>query len=474
MQEVTINSVMADRLGKPELVEQVLTNFNKKSSTNIKRLKLKFEIFSLHSNTLLVEGFSNSICDSSSKEHGILDFTEINVKSCCGLGGRKIFMISQGLLAQDVEPRFQLFDPEGNRLESMEHLLNQPARDITILKEMIIFIAPPQDNVELIFSNNWEIKLLGVRASDNMESSTKFSFQYFPHDFYDPCIFCLVKPDGVTSTSSSLPAPISPAKPGLRKRKIEDGESKEYSKDFSRSLSAPVKMPLLTPLKQETTLENSCERITNVKTPSQTKSSRTTTLPLRSAPSTSSLGSSSRAVNLLQLEPLSRPENCQPGIYTSPQPCLHSPEHKEKVSPVSVIKYNNKSNPTKEPTKRSSLKTLHNIFKATNKRSLTSPPVSPMNDLSLSAGTLDKMLYTHPQLSFCRSVSAPPDTPATGKKMPELMNILRTPCRLREVDMSASTQWHSPTPPLIKIDDDPEPLVIKIEEDWNIEYQNKL
>merc|ERR1711936_788986 len=131
--EVTINSVMADRLENPLLVEQVLANFNKKSSTNIKRLKLKFEIFSLQSNELITSGFSNSICDSSSKEHGILDFTEINVKSCCGLGGRKVFMISQGLLAQDVEPRFQLFDPEGNRLESMEHLLNQPARDITIL-----------------------------------------------------------------------------------------------------------------------------------------------------------------------------------------------------------------------------------------------------------------------------------------------------------------------------------------------------
>ena len=131
-------------------------------------------------------------------------------------------MISQGLLAQDVLPRFQLFDTEGERLEQMEHLLCQPSSDITILKEMIIFIAPEQKNIEQIFCNNWEIKLVGQRSSDNMESSSKFSFQYFPHDFYDPCIFCSVKPDGVSSLSSCLPSPISPAKPGIRKRKMDE------------------------------------------------------------------------------------------------------------------------------------------------------------------------------------------------------------------------------------------------------------
>ena len=92
--EVTINSVMADRVPSSDLVEQLIANFNKKSSNNIKRLKLKLEVFSFQTNKLLMVGYSNPICDSSSKEHGILDFTEINVKSCCGRGGRKIFMIS--------------------------------------------------------------------------------------------------------------------------------------------------------------------------------------------------------------------------------------------------------------------------------------------------------------------------------------------------------------------------------------------
>ena len=465
---------MADRLDNPDLVEQVLANFNKKSSTNIKRLKIKFEIFSLQTNELITSGFSNSICDSSSKEHGILDFTEINVKSCCGLGGRKIFMISQGLLAQDVEPRFQLFEADGTRLESMEHLLNQPSRDITILKEMIIFIAPPQENIELIFSNNWEIKLLGVRLSDNMESSTKFSFQYFPHDFYDPCIFCAVKPDGESSSSSSLPAPISPAKPGLRKRKMEEGESKENSKMFSRSASVPVTMPQLTPIRKERAPESPCQEAIDVNPSSQTKSSRTTTLPLRTTgpEPTSSLQTKSKTVNLLHLVPISNLDRPTPGIYTSPQTVL--PESPKPSDKVSVIKYHNKGLPTTEPSRKNSLKTLHNIFKAANgfkmnKRNL-SPPVSPLNDLKISpstTSTTSPQLYTHPQLTFSRSFSEPqvtltPVTPGAERKMPELMNILTKPSKYQEKEERSCGQWHQP---VINIEEDPGPLVIKIEED---------
>ena len=380
-------------------------------------------------------------------------------------------MISQGLLAQDVEPRFQLFEADGNRLESMEHLLSQPSRDITILKEMIIFIAPPQENIELIFSNNWEIKLLGVRLSDNMESSTKFSFQYFPHDFYDPCIFCSVKPDGESSSSSCLPEPISPAKPGLRKRKIEEGETKEKNKVFSRSVSVPVNMPLLTPIRQQTTLENTRQEAVDVETSSQTKSARTTTLPLRNtAPEpTSSFPTKSKTVNLLHLVPVSQLDRPTPGIYTSPQTVL--PDIPKPSDKISVIKYHNKglANPSPEQSRKSSLKTLHNIFKATNgfkmKRNL-SPPVSPLNDLKISPATPSSQLYTHPQLSFSRSFSEPevrltPETRGPERKMPELMNILTKPCMYEEKEGPCS-QWPQP---VINIEEEPGPLVIKIEED---------
>ena len=445
-QEVTINSVVADRVHSPDLVEQLIANFNKKSSNNIKRLKLKLEVFSLQTNQLLMVGHSNPICDSSSKEHGILDFTEINVKSSCGRGGRKIFMISQGLLAQDVLPRFQLFDSEGRRLESLEHLLGQPSSDITILKEMIIFIAPEQKNIEQIFSNGWEIKLLGQRNSDNMESSTKFSFQYFPHDFYDPCIFCSVKPDGISSLSSCLPSPISPAKPGIRKRKMEDTleDSKDNKKHLIRSVSVPVTMPSLAPLSTATTTR-ALKQTKSVGSPTDRKTGRSTTLPLRTEPV--SLTAPGKTVNLLKLQPV-RP--LVSSVYTSPQTDLPLSPPCRQASPVSVIKYHKTDTTnTTETSRKASLKALHNIFRATSglknsKKNLASPvPVSSLTDLIIPPGNINSLLYTHPQFTMAGSVSEP-----------------------GERDWSSSSQsWHRAMPSLINIDEEPRPLLIKIEDD---------
>ena len=462
--EVTINSVMADRVNNPDLVDQLITNFNKKSSNNIKRLKLKLEVFSFKTNKLLMVGYSNPICDSSSKEHGILDFTEINVKSCCGRGGRKIFMISQGLLAQDVLPRFQLFDKTGNRLEDLEHLLSQPSSDITILKEMIIFIAPEQKNIEQIFSNSWEIKLLGQRTSDNMESSTKFSFQYFPHDFYDPCIFCSVKPDGVSSLSSCLPSPISPAKPGIRKRKMEDSvEESKDNKKLVRSVSVPVSMPSLTPLSPGLSSSPTLPPPASDRRPGVS-----TTLPLRAvaAPACPPVRAttSAKAVNLLRLEPVSP----GPSVYTSPQAdpphCRPSPQ----VSPVSVIKYHSaEAGPARtnytvsETSMKASLKTLHNIFRATNgfKNSKKTPsppvPVSSLTDLIISPGNINSLLYTHPQFTTSRSVSDP--GPGPGHRETSSKSELR--------GGPTSQSWHSPMPPLINIEEEPRPPLIKIEDE---------
>ena len=443
--EVTINSVMADRVPNADLVEQLIANFNKKSSNNIKRLKLKLEVFSLQTNQLLMVGHSNPICDSSSKEHGILDFTEINVKSCCGRGGRKIFMISQGLLAQDVLPRFQLFDSEGQRLEDLEHLVSQPTSDITILKEMIIFIAPEQKNIEQIFSNSWEIRLLGQRTSDNMESSTKFSFQYFPHDFYDPCIFCSVKPDGVSSLSSCLPSPISPAKPGIRKRKMEDTleDTKDNKKHLFRSISVPVTMPSLAPISPGPPTSTTA---TTEGPGAERKSGRRTTLPLRTVPVSVAVTAPPKTVNLMKLQPVSPLAS---PVYTSPQTDLPH-------SPVSVIKYHRtdsgsaaaEMNNTTEAARKASLKTLHSIFRATNgfknsKKNLSTKPVpvSSLNDLVISPGNINSLLYTHPQFTMSRSVSEP-----------------------GERDRSRQF-WHKTMPPLININEEPSPLLIKIEDE---------
>jgi len=231
--EVTINKIIADRMPDLEVAESILLNYKKKTSTNIKKLKIKVEIFSLESSLLLCSGLSTAICDSASKEHGALDFALASPLRSCSKGGRKVLMVAEGQIAKDVEPKFMLYKQNGGRLEEMDHILIQPNK-VTVLKETIVFITPEQPNIEMIMKNGWTIKLAGVRKSDGFESLNKFNFNYVPDDFYDPCIFCELKPDG-NSGIAILPSPIGPARPGVKKRRMpEDINEKEQEKTKQR------------------------------------------------------------------------------------------------------------------------------------------------------------------------------------------------------------------------------------------------
>merc|ERR1719234_482754 len=89
------------------------------------------------------------------------------------------------------------------------------------MKETLVFITPPQPHIETIMENGWKIKLVGLRLSDKNISKTKFDFEYFPSDFYDPCIFCELQADG-PSFPASLPALVGPARPGVKKRRMPE------------------------------------------------------------------------------------------------------------------------------------------------------------------------------------------------------------------------------------------------------------
>ena len=101
-----------NRISEPFLIDTLAGHFNKKNSNNIKKLRIRYEVFSLDSapEQLLMSGVSGKISDSASREHGILDFTHATPLSSCERGGRKVFVISQGQIAPDVEPRFQVRD----------------------------------------------------------------------------------------------------------------------------------------------------------------------------------------------------------------------------------------------------------------------------------------------------------------------------------------------------------------------------
>ena len=243
-EEVTINKVMANRLKEPFLINTLSSHFHsKRHANNMKRLRIRYEIYSYETDALLISGESEKISDSANKDHGVLDFTHAVPPSSCERGGRKVFMRSLGQIAAEVEPRFQLMDSHGQRLRDMEHLLIQPndtrfpdAKNVMTLKEMMIFITPaqPEGVVEKIVINKWKIKVVGFRPSDQFESRTAFPFQYVPHDFYEPCIHCSMDTDGY-SGPVTLPTPIQPARPGVRKRNMTCSKLLSAKKPKSKS-----------------------------------------------------------------------------------------------------------------------------------------------------------------------------------------------------------------------------------------------
>jgi hypothetical protein len=110
---------------------------------------------------------------------------------------------------------------------------------VLVLKETIVFITPRQPNMETIMNNvtlthtdqtniglfqGWTIKLVGVRVSDGTMSKTQFNFDYVPEDYYDPCFFCELTPDGLSSTAV-MPRLVGPARPGVKKRRMPDQKS---------------------------------------------------------------------------------------------------------------------------------------------------------------------------------------------------------------------------------------------------------
>ena len=243
--EVTINKIIADRVSDPEAMEAVLNNYKKKTATNIKKLKLKVEIFNLETNMLIHSAISPSICDTASKEHGAMDFAEASPLRGCSKGGRKVLMVAENQIAKDVEPVFLLYDQNGQRLEEMEDILTQPnderfpdAKNVSVMKETIIFITPPQPNIEMVMRNGWTIKLAGLRKSDGFVSTKKFNFNYMPDDYYEPCIFCELRPDGY-SGKVVLPNPIGPARPGVKKRRMPDSIRESFMQNQLLNISPP-------------------------------------------------------------------------------------------------------------------------------------------------------------------------------------------------------------------------------------------
>merc|ERR1712013_813848 len=205
--DVCLSKLLKSRIKDPAALKFLTDTYTGKNSLNLKKVKLRVDVFSLESNTFL---------------------------RSCAMGGRKIVMIAEFGLAKDVEPRFQLYDQEGRRLKEEEDAVlvqpnTQQGRTVSIMKETIVFITPPQPHAETILENNWRVKLVARRSSDGLVSKTKFDFDLVPHDYCSTCIFCEIDPDKQALGSATIAPMRDVARPGLRKRQMSGTEVRDFS-----------------------------------------------------------------------------------------------------------------------------------------------------------------------------------------------------------------------------------------------------
>ena len=317
----------------------------------------------------------------------------------------------------------------------MEHILVQPndsrfpdAKNVMNLKEMMIFISPaqPEGVVEKIVINKWRIKVVGFRPSDQFESRTAFPFQYVPHDYYEPCIHCNMDTDGY-SGQASLPTPIQPARPGVRKRNMND-------LTFS-----PVKKPKSTPSKDDPPEVEVL--LSESPSPSTSPTLMSPSLPSSQPPSLLQSYLLDRLKAPLESisPPLTKTDHClispdAPGSPDSPLIIDTGPSHSLPVlpapSPASVYTSSQTQDPG--PGKVSVIRSILNSRKVcspqhqSNKKliALLTAPLSSQKclsqDPSQNQKETQKTSYTSPQTSL-HSLSLSPSQ--ASRPLPELIPI---------------------------------------------------
>jgi len=230
--DVSLNKLLQSRTSNEAVLESLIASYRGKNSVNLKKVRLKLEVFDLDSGLLLGSSITKAISDTASKAHGAMDLHDATPLRSCANGGRKVVMLAEFGLAKDVEPKFQLYDGQGRRLLAEEEtMLKQPSlTDTSIMRESIVFITPPQPQAEVMRARGYKVRLVARRSSDGYVSKKKFDFDFIPHDYYDPCFFCSENPDN--HPESGCRARLVPmkevARPGLRKRQMSGADTAEY------------------------------------------------------------------------------------------------------------------------------------------------------------------------------------------------------------------------------------------------------
>lgn len=218
--DATIGMILADRLGlnDEEEVKRYTAHFTgKKCSTNLMRIRLKVSFFNTSGKLITSSVSPQTVVDNGSKRIGCMDMYDAWPRRSCSRGGRKIMMISEYDLAEDVVPIFEVYDSAGNQRPSVENWIVQPVNSpttMTIKNTTIVFLTPAQPNLRRIKESigKFTMKLLACRRSDGF-TSKPFNFLYSEHD--DQCDHTIDCVDEVAKIENK-----TRAKPNSKKRNM--------------------------------------------------------------------------------------------------------------------------------------------------------------------------------------------------------------------------------------------------------------
>ena len=185
--DATISLILGNRLNlKDEAQLKKYTScFTGKNKENMMRIRLKATFYKANGEEIASTVSPQTVVDNGNKKIGCMDMYDAWPRKSCSQGGRKVMMISEYDLADDVEPIFEVYDAQGNHRVEIEeqNLIAQPKNSPTtktVKNSTIIFLTPAQPNLQVIqeIIGNFTTKLVAKRMSDGLVSNRAFPFQY--------------------------------------------------------------------------------------------------------------------------------------------------------------------------------------------------------------------------------------------------------------------------------------------------------
>ena len=249
--QLTLKKMIEKRIKDPGDIGKLMECFSSKSKTvdNKHKMRIKVDIYNKANDEILASHISDTIINTESIRVGAFQMHDVTPRASCSQGGRKIVMISE-FQTSDFLPRFQLWGPDGRIEEGEEVCLLQQPETVNKVQNVVIFISPKQPHLKNIIAKEYQVKLVAVRTSDNVESKP-FDFKYVAHNSLvtslnstDPmpalCTFCgdIDSPGDVTTGLAVMKGSSAPHK----RKKTLSGAGPRHKRVLSSSGSSVLSL----------------------------------------------------------------------------------------------------------------------------------------------------------------------------------------------------------------------------------------